>query len=658
MSSNNNFRNVNSANSDEMVNINKYNDMLLNSNLSNKYNIANILKMYADELQSVNNDHKSNCSRIQTEELLRHITEQSRENTYLTNILSPNDLNGSTNENNILSMYKNLLRKLSTSPDEHVGDGENVNDSFFVASMTEIENLSQTPQSREERDSNGVVGSSLFDGSQNQMYCRNNVINGCGMWCAGRHSAESAKDIENLESETNNSNVGLNEFSDSQQSVIIDQRRIMRNPFMCCFNKSISQNSFMSHLSNNTISSSARNGLIDNGSISDGPVCAIEHVNSNLSMNLPVAACQTQNDANYRNLGSIQELPPMGSHQSNCKGCYSKDKLIVENTIDALKTKYYSSNKNSSESLNNKYTVTSEYKKSDTLLMPKKYNSENIISSLKNTDSENKTNDNQSDIIEQRKLKCYSLDDIRNKKVEMPNIIFTKLPVAPQGHNVIDSYVKNNKLQSFMRDCNNSVSLILKYPKIEKTHTGTFKVPVEMSASLRSNIGMPIVYEDTFDRNNYHPVVKNLHMGKIFERHVFSMIKNKKELGQDVIKNNDKNKKFNYNDNDGFWISNIDKNRLKNYTENSSYVTELVYEKENSYDDEMDKLKNCENFDIIPPLSELYKGNDFYNLLKNERIQPGVLKPAMATIMRRYDIEDVSNYKKVSSSESITPVHN
>ncbi|EUD68878.1 hypothetical protein C922_00566 [Plasmodium inui San Antonio 1] len=165
------------------------------------------------------------------------------------------------------------------------------------------------------------------------------------------------------------------------------------------------------------------------------------------------------------------------------------------------------------------------------------------------------------------KPRSYSLDDIRKGKVEIPNVIFTKLPLNCNGDNVIDSYRRNHKLLNFMKDCNESVGLILKYPQIERSQNKTFKVTSEISPAIRSNIGSAIIYEDNFDRRNYHPQVQNLHMGKIYESHVFNILKNKKDLGKKLFNQSNTYEKYKYNNTNGFWISNFDKRRLRRYAE-------------------------------------------------------------------------------------------
>ncbi|KJP88185.1 hypothetical protein AK88_02132 [Plasmodium fragile] len=256
-----------------------------------------------------------------------------------------------------------------------------------------------------------------------------------------------------------------------------------------------------------------------------------------------------------------------------------------------------------------------------------------------------------------KKPRSYSLDDIRNGKVEIPNVIFTKLPFNSNGDNVIDSYRRNHKLLNFMKDCNESVGLILKYPQIERGPNRTFKVSSEMSPAIRSHIGSIIIYEDKFDRRNYHPNVQNLHMGKIYENHVFNILKNKKDLGKKLFKQGNTYEKYKYNNMNGFWISNIDKSRLVDPERNDSYITELIYEKKRSYAEEMETLKCCGGYDGIPPIAEFYKDNNFYSFLQKEGIYSDYLNPVIATTMRRYDIEKVSDYEYVHTRECITPVH-
>ncbi|CAG9472029.1 conserved Plasmodium protein, unknown function [Plasmodium vivax] len=255
------------------------------------------------------------------------------------------------------------------------------------------------------------------------------------------------------------------------------------------------------------------------------------------------------------------------------------------------------------------------------------------------------------------KPRSYSLDDIKNGKVDIPNVIFRKLPFNSNGDNVIDSYRRNHKLLNFMKDCNESVGLILKYPQIEKSQNRTLKVPSEISPAIRSNIGAAIIYEDKFDRRNHHPHVQNLHMGKIYESHVFNILKNKKDLGKKLFNQSNAYEKYKYNNTNGFWISNIDKRRLVDPERNDSYITELIYEENGSYAEEMETLKRCRGYDGIPPIEEFYRDNNFYLFLQKEGISRGYRNPVMATTMRRYDIEKVSDYEYVDTCECITPVH-
>lgn len=255
------------------------------------------------------------------------------------------------------------------------------------------------------------------------------------------------------------------------------------------------------------------------------------------------------------------------------------------------------------------------------------------------------------------KLKTYSLEDMRNGNVNIPSTIFVPMSFNVPGHNIIDSYEKNRKLEKFMQDCNNSQNLILKYPQAQKKQISkTINMPLNMASIVNNNIGVPIIYDDDFDREHYHPNVKNLHVGSIFEKHVFSILKNKKELGKKIYSENDKFKKYNYDQEHGFWISNISKDRIVNPEKNNSYITELVYEKDKSYQHEMNVLKNCKNYDeVVPSIHEFYKNNNFYKFLMKEDLCPSHLNPDIATIMRRYDVDSISCHKIISEIPGIVP---
>lgn len=258
---------------------------------------------------------------------------------------------------------------------------------------------------------------------------------------------------------------------------------------------------------------------------------------------------------------------------------------------------------------------------------------------------------------EKPKLKSYSLEDMKNGTVNIPSTIFVPLSFNVPGDNIMDSYKRNKKLEKFMQDCNNSTNLILKYPQAEKKQPcKTLNMPVSMASIVNNNIGIPIIYDDDFDREQYHPNVKNLHVGSIFERHVFNILKNKKDLGKKIYSESEKFKKFNYDQENGFWISNISKDRIVNPEKNDSYITELVYEKDKTYQSEMNMLKNCKNYkEVVPSIHEFYKNNNFYKFLLKEDLCPRHLNPDIATIMRRYDVDSISCHKIISEIPGITP---
>lgn len=260
--------------------------------------------------------------------------------------------------------------------------------------------------------------------------------------------------------------------------------------------------------------------------------------------------------------------------------------------------------------------------------------------------------------IKKQELKVYSLDDIRKGKSKMPKVIFTPLVKNLSVDGVTEQNDKNKKLKQFMNHCNESVNLIMKYPRIEKKQTNTIRMPPSFTSSMVDHIGLPIIYEDDFDRKNQHPNVVNLHMGNVFEKHVFNMLKNKKQLGKDIFKEKHIYDKYNYKNDKGFWISNIDKERLVNPELNDSYVTELVYEKAHSYDQEMEILNTCENYNTtVPPVQKLYEKNNFCKFLCNTQLYVPNLKPPIATTMRRYDVAGVSDYKISHMSFGIEPVY-
>ncbi|SOV17651.1 conserved Plasmodium protein, unknown function [Plasmodium sp. gorilla clade G2] len=355
----------------------------------------------------------------------------------------------------------------------------------------------------------------------------------------------------------------------------------------------------------------------------------------------------------------------------------NKEKCLSTNHVINSTIEIFHNNKNSNNKLKEK-TNHFEIKanKTDDIINPIINN--NVITNYRNQRKE-KNNKSSYEKIKERssseieynqindiclydkKLKRYSLDDIQKGKVEIPEIIFKKLPMHKSTDNLIESYKNNKKLLKFMEDCNKSTSLILKYPEIEKKkgkhrkQQKTYKLPFEYSSFISNKIGSTIIYEDKFDRKNYHPHVKNLHMGKQFEKHVFNILKNKKLMGKKLFSKSNKYKMYKYNNQNGFWISNIDKQRLVCPEKNDSYITELIYIKNDNYDQQMDILKKCEHYDnIIPPIEQFYKNNNFYYFLQKEKIYTGSIQPVIATIMKRYDLKDGHTYKKFPSPEDIT----
>ncbi|SOV24243.1 conserved Plasmodium protein, unknown function [Plasmodium sp. DRC-Itaito] len=339
-----------------------------------------------------------------------------------------------------------------------------------------------------------------------------------------------------------------------------------------------------------------------------------------------------------------------------------KEKCLSTNHVINSPLEIFHNNKNSNNKLTEKINhFEIKPNKTDDIIIPIINN--NVITNYRNQRKEKdnkspyeKIKERSSSEIEynqindicpyDKKLKRYSLNDIQKGKVEIPEIIFKKLPIHKSTDNLIESYKNNKKLLKFMEDCNNSTSLILKYPEIQKKgkhkkQQKTYKLPFEYSSFIINKIGSTIIYEDKFDRKNYHPHVKNLHMGKQFEKHVFNILKNKKLIGKKLFSKSNKYKMYKYNNQNGFWISNIDKERLVYPEKNDSYITELIYIKNDNYDQQMEILKKCEDYDnIIPPIEQFYKNNNFYYFLQKEKIYTGSIQPIIATIMKRYDLKD------------------
>ncbi|SBS88172.1 conserved Plasmodium protein, unknown function [Plasmodium ovale] len=632
---------------DSLINMSKSNDILVNSNFSYGSKIPNILRMYANELLCSTDEHNSDCSHVMSENLLHHKTGQTSDNTYLTSILHSSDVNNSKNESNIVSKCK-MFCCYHPSMDKNISgisNGNNIsslNVSSVAASVIEAEAENRTLEGFHVKEEPMLGDSSQSNASYGNQRC-------------GTSNCE------------NNSVMGKNEFSDVPERINMELSDFYGNdfPLIVDYPKVNEVNLNVPH---NVNKSKSENGLhYNNGHVNDGELSSFEKYyafsdnNCKVSTpnNYPLNYCTATPETSHTgginthliNVETTQRTHS-SNHKNNNKVFYPRDKKKMEKDI----FKKNGELPNVGKSLRREYECDLHSGEKNDKLYSEKKSCSAIFSSQKGGKIKRHAPHNKI------KLKSYSLDDIRSGNVKIPEIIFTKLPLNMKGDNVIDSYKRNSKLLNFMKCCNDSVDLILKYPQFEKNNkkkkNKTYKIPTAVASVIGDKIGSSIIYEDKFDRWDYHPNVQNLHMEKIYEKHVFSMLKNKKQLGKKIFGKSNKFKKYNYNNDNGFWISNIDKKRLKDPEKNNSYITELVYEKNNSYDEEMMALMHFKNFGDIPPIKEMFKDNNFYFFLTREKMCPDHLnKPVIATTMRRYDLEGVSGYKRVHTPECITAIH-
>ncbi|KAI4834745.1 hypothetical protein MKS88_005424 [Plasmodium brasilianum] len=640
------------AHLDSISNLNKCNDIFINSNFSHERNIPYILKMYANELHCSSDEHKSEQSHIKSENLLHQRTEHISDNTYLTSILHSSNVISSQNENCQLLNNKTFYSYLS-SVDKNMYSNENKNQSSCLTSSVSTKNNPVEISYNEEwiklesNEESNFIHNNKRDNSSNYEIKYN------------------MKDNRGIDDTANKTNKELSNFYSNNSTCIKDHTN-SKEESLNFFTKI--DNSKNKHILLDCDNTS------NDGSSSYDKSCDSSHQTSkaaitnnyplNYSVKIPTEASHTRGVNTCTIKKEILNKSTSSNWHENVNNvCYSNGKIKIENKIQSknsdLQNKsnlFGGENEGDSCSGKKKHKIHVEKISPNRLLSSQIEDNKTKFTekNCKKSNTEEKTDAS----LYNKKLKSYSLDDLKKGKVQIPDVLFMKLPFNSKGDNLIDSYRRNNKLLSLMNDCNDSVSLILKYPQIEKKkQTKTFKIPTEISYNISSKIGSSIIYIDEFDRKNYHPHVKNLRMGKIFEKHVFSILKNKKDLGRTVFSKCNKYKKYKYNNKKGFWISNIDKRRLVNPEKNDSYITELVYEENNSYDKEIRELMYCKNYNVIPPIQELYKDNNFYLFLRKEKMCPYSLRPTMATTMRRYDIDNISGYKKVQTSECITAVY-
>ncbi|VTZ70869.1 conserved Plasmodium protein, unknown function [Plasmodium chabaudi chabaudi] len=625
------------ANVRSLINSNAFNDTFVNRNITNDANIQNILKMYANELYS-SDEHKSNYSHINREHLLHHKTGQTSNNTYLTSIDHSSNIINSIDENQRLPPNNNYGYCIA-SIENNIPNIANVkNSSLLPSSLHDENNYTQTHHDEQMTESESVaISNNIHNEKQryNSIEFNNN---------RSKYNGETL----NVRNKTDISSQGFYGYG---CSLIKSCPNIINTCLNVNINKDNSERD--NDFNSNSTPSNYESFLIKN------QYSSLHNYNDNSMDNYPSYdsnVITNINDEAYTNISSMNN----NTIQKSVQNDESENGINLSN-IDSKAEINHQEMDNKHCEFKNKSKICSSRSEGDLKMDPIKHtlnpvkNCSGCNATLEEDENKQCYSENGKDNTENnpscynKKPKCYSLDDIKKGKIEAPNIIFTKLPYNTNGDNAIDSYIKNNKLLNFMDDCNNSTSLILKYPEILKHQSKKIKVTPQIAQELRSKIGSSIIYEDEFNRTNYSPNVQNLHMGKVFEKHVFSMLKNKKELGKNIFGCSNKYKKYKYNNDNGFWISNIDKRRLINPEKNDSYITELVYEKNEPYSEEMNKLMNCKNYDAIPPIIDFYKDNNFYSLLCEEKMLAGNLNAEIATIMRRYDIDSVSNYKTITS---------
>ncbi|CRG97579.1 conserved Plasmodium protein, unknown function [Plasmodium gallinaceum] len=626
---------------DSLISLNKYNDVFLYSNYSNGYNIPHILKIYANELQSSCDAYKSDSSHIRSENLLHRKTEQISDNTYLNSILHSSDVISSQNENKILHSDENFSYNPYRSKNNCTTENQDYSSSLNSIILAKNYSI-KSSCTEEKKDLNNIEPNSTYG---NERY---NSIN-------GENNDDKNVEIVNIKCH-NHQNYGNDKKNYSEFSDIAKSKNGELDNFYSNFSSCIVENSLnypnKNYSKNNYDLHEKNKAYIDESSCDKS--CYLsdidkDNIYNNYQLNYSTETSERSNkgilDGKFINSEILNNFS-LGGYRNNNE-YYSDDIIKIESELDE-----YSELKSINDSFKKEMECDVKSKKND-ILQLEKYDSNKFFSLNRKVEKRNKKKNN---IIFNEKKKSYSLEDMISGKVEIPSTIFMKLPFNSKGDNIIDSYRKNNKLLNFMKDCNDSVNLILKYPQIEKNKNKELKIPPKIAPLISDNIGLPIKYDDEFDRRNYHPNVQNLHMGKIFEKHVFSILKNKKDLGKKIFSKSNKFKKYKYDNNEGFWISNIDKKRLINPEKNDSYITELVYEKNNVYDEEM-IFRSCKNYEVIPTINDLHKDNNFYLFLRKEKIYASDLKPNITTIMRRYDIDKVLDYKYVESCKGIIPVY-
>ncbi|CDU20544.1 hypothetical protein YYC_01334 [Plasmodium yoelii 17X] len=627
------------ANVRSLINSNTFNDTFVNSNITNDANIQHILKMYANELYSAD-DHKSDYSHINKDHLLHHKTGQTSNNTYLTSMHHSSNIINSINENQRLPQNNNYGSCI-LSMENNIA---NVKNSFCLSSPLNDENkYTQTHHDEQMTEpENAVISNNIHDKKHqyNSIECGNNRLKSNVETINIRNNTDISSsgfygyNCSLIKSCPNIISTCLNINSNKDDSKRANDFNSNRNPPNYESFSIKSQYPSLHSYNGNTMDDYplSYSKVITNGN--DETCTNISDMNNN-NIQKNVQNDESENCINFSNLDGKEEI---NNQETNNKNCEFKNKSNIRNCRSECDLQR--------DSIKHTPNLVKNY--SDCNIRLKEDENKQCY-------SENGNNNTKKDSsCYNKKPKCYSLDDIKKGKIEVPNIIFTKLPFNTKGDNAIDSYIKNNKLLNFMDDCNNSTNLILKYPELLKHQSKKIKVTPQIAQELRSKIGSSIIYDDEFDRKRHSPNVQNLQMGKVFEKHVFSMLKNKKELGKNIFRYSNKYKKYKYNNETGFWMSNIDKRRLINPEKNDSYITELVYEKNESYSEVMNKLMNCKNYHVIPPINDFYKDNNFYSLLHKEKMLTGDLNTEIATIMRRYDIDGVSNYKTISSDECIT----
>ncbi|GAB68853.1 hypothetical protein PCYB_142810, partial [Plasmodium cynomolgi strain B] len=616
---------------DSALDVSTHNDASINSNFSMGGNsLPRILKMYTRELQCSSDEQKSDVSHLRSENLFPQRNEHVSENTCLTSILHLSDVITSQSEN-FARLNGEHLNCYHSSVNSNVSRIESGVRSCLASSLLAKFCCTEIPIHEEGEEINCKTEPNCAHISEAVISTKdqnNGEANNIQFGTPKNGTNNETKNIQandSLAEEDHLSAVGtssiclpIKENSEDEQALCDSKKH--RN------GESLPSSKMYALPSPRGAPKSTNTYQISHPTVEPNPECA-EYVNGNPEKEL-------------------------GQDKLQFADGHMNERMMVYYTDEEIQggKKTFSTKLSASNDDNFELTQISCNTGGDGVERKKQHGNE------KNCNCAEEKKDPSASPLS-RKPRSYSLDDIKSGKVEIPNVIFTKLPFNSNGDNVIDSYRRNHKLLNFMKDCNESVGLILKYPQIERSQNRTFKVPSEISPAIRSNIGSAIIYEDKFDRRNYHPHVQNLHMGEIYESHVFNILKNKKDLGKKLFNQSNTYEKYKYNNINGFWISNIDKRRLVDPERNDSYITELIYEKNRSYSEEMETLKLCRGYDGIPPIAEFFKGNKFYLFLQKEGISRDYLNPVMATTMRRYDIEKVSDYEYVDTYECITPVH-